>query len=251
MPSPKDEAVKILDALFDEVGATGGQLPHREVPAITGIDALLEMKEAGFPGWGELEWGGYYLKFLLQKLCGDELSGQVAPHDLLHKRHFVKGDYVWDAHLSAEDKDEVILGAVDEYTDIIKTNGGIGVFVVDTVFHKDDTGEFKRFQEDLKGGISEYEIKRELEGRPSQPRKEAFMIKKVFGYFFTLADLQEGLKNRWAKDSFQRTMRNSNDQPRNGKYSIKINSIPDKYLLFVKNFNEDAEEFKEIYPEFG
>jgi len=251
LPGPKEEAVKIVDALYDEVGATGGTLPHREVPPIIGIEALLEMKEAGFPACAEVEWGGYYLKFLLQKLCGNELSGVAEPLDLSHKRHFVKGKYVWDAHLSAEDKDEVPLGAVDEYTEIINANGGIGVLVADAVVQKDETGEFKQFQDDLKGGASEYDLKAEMEGKPTQPRKEAFMIRKVYAYFFTRADLEDGLKKGWTKNSFQRTMKNSDDRPRGGKYSIKVDSVPKKYLLFIKNFNEDAIEFAEEFPEFN
>jgi hypothetical protein len=250
LPGPKDEAVVIVDALFDEVGATGGHSPHGDVPPVDGQDALLEMRDAKFPCWSEVEWAGYYLKYLVQKTCENQLSGQVEPLDLEHKRHFVKGRYVWDAHLSADDKNEVILGAVDEYADIIKTNGGIGVLVADSIVIKDDTGEFKRFQEELKGGISEYEIRREREGRPAQPRKEAFMIRKVFAYFFTLEDLRNGVETRWARDTFQRTMRNANARPRNGKYSIKIDSVPRQHLLFVKNFNEDPAEFGREYPEF-
>jgi hypothetical protein len=251
LPGPEEEAVKIVDALYDEVGATGGTLPHREVPPIIGIEALLEMKEAGFPAWAEVEWGGYYLKFLLQKLCGDVLSGVAEPLDLSHKRHFIKGDYVWDAHLSAEDKNEVPLGAVDEYADIIEANDGIGVLIADAYVQKDETGEFKHFQEDMKGGLSEYDIKAAMEGKPPQPRKEAFFIRKVYAYFFTPADLESGIQNRWAKNSFQRTMKNSNDSRRGGKYSIKIDSIPKEYLLFVKNFNEDAKEFGDEFPEFN
>lgn len=251
MPSPKEEAVIIIDALFDEVGATGGYSPHGDVPGIDGREALIEMKEAGFPGWGEVEWAGYYLKFLLQKTCSDQLSGMVKPLDLEHKRHFIKGQFVWDARLSSDEMSAVALGAVNEYADIIEANGGIGVLVADAAVIKDDSGDFKRFQSEMKGEVSDYEIRAEVEGKPPQPRKEAFMIRKVYAYFFTLADLKEGVKNRWAKDNFQRTMKNSNDQPRGGKYMIKIDSVPRKHLLFVKNFNEDLTEFKKEFPEFS
>ncbi len=251
MPSPKEEATLIVDALFDEVGATGGHAAYGEVPGVDGRTALLEMKEAGFPGWGEVEWSGYYLKFIVQEACKNELSDQVEPLDLEHKRHFVKGNYVWDARLSAEDKNDVVLGDVDEYADIIESNGGIGVLVADAAVIKDDDGDFKRWQEELKGGVSEYEIRREVEGRPSQPRKQAFMIRKVFAYFFTLDILKKGVKDKWAKDTWQRTMRNSNEQARGGKYLIKIDAVPREHLLFVKNFNEDAAEFKKEFPEFA
>jgi len=251
LPDPNEEASTIVDALFDEVGATGGCSPHGDVPGIDGRDALTEMKDVGFPGWGEVEWAGYYLKYLMQKICNDRLSGIIEPLNLTHKRHFIKGQFVWDARFSADDKNEVPLGAVEEYADIIHTNKGIGIFVADCTVIKDERGSFRRFQEDMKGEVSDYEIKSENEGKNPQPRKEAFMIRKVYAYFFTLADLQEGVRNRWAKDSFQQNMKNSNDQPRGGKYLIKIDSVPRKHLLFVRNFNEDPTEFKKEFPDFS
>lgn len=209
------------------------------------------MREANFPGWGEVEWAGYYLKFLLQKTCSDQLAGLVEPFDLIHKRHFVKGQYVWDIRFSADDKNEVPLGAVDEYAGIMEANNGIGVLVADSAVFKDESGSFRRFQEEMKGEISDYEIKAEVEGKNPQPRKEAFMIHKVYAYFFTYADLEEGVRNRWAKDSFQQAMKNSNDLPRGGKYSIKKDSVPRKYLMYVKNFNSDPSEFKKEFPDFS
>ena len=38
--------------------------------------------------------------------------------------------------------------------------------------------------------------------------------------------------------------------PRNPKYKFKISDVPADHLIFVKNFNEDAEEFAEEFPDF-
>jgi hypothetical protein len=70
------------------------------------------------------------------------------------------------------------------------------------------------------------------------------MIRKIFAYFFTLDNLQKGVIDGWADDTFQQSMRNADGSSRNSKYRLKINLVPSEYLLLIKNFNEDPDEFE-------
>lgn len=249
MLSPKEEAELIINALFEDFG-TGGYT-RGECPFIDGRGAILEMKNNNFPGWQELEWAGYHTKYLIQKECELKISDKVQPYDLDKKRHFVKGNFVWDARFNAEDSNYVPLGDVTEYDDIIKRNNGIGILAVESAVSCDRDGDFRRWHEEQKGGSSVYTLTREMEGRPVRLRKTAYMITKVLAYFFPADIWKNGIDEGWISDKFQRTMRNADGSPRNPKYRLNLARTPEEYLLFVKNFNEDPEEFAEEFPDYS
>jgi hypothetical protein len=248
LPDPKQEAELIVNALFEDYG-TGGHTTG-EVPGIDGREAIQEMKKEGFPGWQEVEWAGYHIKYLIQKECELKLQDRIRPYNL-RKRHLVKGNYVWDVRFSASDKINIILGGVDEYKDIIESSNGIGLLVVDAVVNYDLNEDFRRWHEELKGGSSGYSIEREMEGRSPRLRKTAYMIRKIIAYFFSVEDLTTGITEGWLNDTFQHSMRNSDGSSRKPKYLLKINDVPRSKCLLVKNFNEDPEEFEEDFPEYA
>ncbi|RSD34182.1 MAG: hypothetical protein CI953_1035 [Methanohalophilus sp.] len=247
MITNKEEAELILDALCEEYGTRG--IRDGPVPYVDGESAITEMKDDGFPGWKEVEWPGYHLKYLFQKVCQESLNGKVKPHNL-GKRYLVKGDFLWDPRFNANENNQVILGGVDEYNEILKTYEGIGIFVVETLCNYDFTDEFREWHEDIKGGPSQYSKTREREGRPIRKRKTQYMIRKAKAYFFTPKDIQKGVTEGWIGDQFQKSMRNADGSSRTSKYLLKLSAIPSDYLLTIKNFNEDAEEFAEDYPEY-
>ncbi len=250
MSSPKQEAELIIEPLFDKYG-TGGET-RGECPWEDGRDAILEMKDAGFPGWQEVEWAGFYIKYLIQKACEEGRAGELQPYDQKRrKRHLVKGNCVWDARFYASDSDKIILGGVDEYGELVNSHGGVGILIVDAVANSDLNGDFRRWHEELKGGSSEYSLEREMEGRPVRPRKTNFYIKKALAYFFTPEDLQKGLAEGWIDDRFQRNMRNADGSSRSPKYRLKISLVPNENLVAARNFNEEPEEFEEDFPGYS
>lgn len=64
-------------------------------------------------------------------------------------------------------------------------------------------------------------------------------------------DIQKGVTEGWIGDQFQKIMRNAHGSSRTSKYLLKLSVIPSDYFLTIKNFNEDAEEFAEDYPEYS
>jgi hypothetical protein len=247
MPNPKDEAKLISNALFDEFG-TGGYTDG-PVPHVDGRGAIIEMKNDGFPGWQDVEWAGYHVKYLALKTCEERFPGQFSPYTD-RRRRLIKGQYLWDTRFNANEEESVILGDVQEYNSLIASNGGIGILVADTQANYDLTGDFVEWHEALKGGSSAYSIEREMEGRPPRRRKTEYMIRKIRVYYFKPEDLVTGVNEGWLNNTFQVNMRNANEDSRNPKYKFKISEVPSSYLIYVKNFNEDAEEFAEEFPEF-
>jgi hypothetical protein len=247
MPNPREEAESIVNALFEDFGTGGygdGPVPH-----IDGYGAIQEMRDDGFPGWRDVEWAGFHIKYLVQNECRRKLP-EILPYDQ-ERRHLVKGRYVWDSRFNANEEEEVILGDVQEYDTIVRENNGIGILVVDAYASYDFDGEFRRWHERLKGGSTPYTALREAEGRHPRLRKDAYMIRKVRSYFFTSDDLRDGVRDSWLDATFQEGLRNADGSPRNPKYRFRIGDVPNRYLLFIKNFNEDSVEFAEEYPEFS
>jgi hypothetical protein len=248
MPNPKDEANLIAESLFDEFG-TGGISAHGDIPFIDGRDAVLEMKESGYPNWKQVEWAGHHIKYLVQKNCSEGLCGAIVPYNLRSK-HFVKGEYVWDARFKGHESNRVPLSAVTDYDSITRRNGGIGVFIVDALWAHDLNGDFRRWHEEQKGAPSRYSIIREREGRPEHPRKSAYAFGKIIAYFFAYNNLQNGVRDGWLQNNWQIDMRNAGGESRTAKYLLKVDKVPRDYLIYAKNFNEEPDDFAEDYPEF-
>ncbi len=251
MLKPNEEAQLIIDALHEDYGYDGNQ--YGECPYIDGRKAVLEMKAAGFPGWAQVEWAGFYLKFLIQNICSEKLSHEkIEPFDLGRNRHFIKGSFVWDTRFHANDDNmKIPLGDLEDYNAIAIQNGGIGIIIVDSVAKPDNEDDFRRWHEEIKGGPSNYTIIREIEGRRPQPRKKEFFIKKVLAYFFSPTDFQTGIQENWMDTEFQDNWRNADESDRNSKYRLHLTRVPQKYLVYAKNFNEDPIVFAETYPEYS
>jgi hypothetical protein len=244
MSNPKDEATQIINAIFESYGTAG--ITRGEIPYVDARSAITEMKEHDFPGWKDVEWGSYHLKFVVKDLCNDFLE----MIDYGDRRYHFKGNYLWDVRYHADGRYNVPMGDIEDTNRIITDSQGLGILIFDIHANSDIQKSFVEWHESLKGGPSSYTIQRETEGRREQPRKTDYFIKKVIAYFFTSSDVQNGINQHWLKTSFQGGFRNSDGTSRKGKYMLDTRYIPPECLLLVKNFNEDPEEFAEDYPDF-
>lgn len=245
MSNQKNEAMKIVDTIFDSYG-TGG-ITRGEIPYFDAKSSIMAMKEAEFPGWRDVEWGSYHLKFVVNDLCNDFLNIV----DFGERRLLFKGNYIWDIRYHKEGKNTVPLGDIEQYSRIIKENNGLGLLIFNIHAEDDRKRSFIEWHEALKGGPTDYVIQREQDGRREQPRKTDYCIKKVFAFYFSPDDIISKIENKWLKTSFQVGFRNSDASPRKGKYMLDTRYIPSDNLLFIKNFNEDPEEFAEDFPEYA
>jgi hypothetical protein len=220
-----------VGVLFDKYGFR----EDRDPLWIDGKESILEMKKNNSPSWKEVEWPGHYIKYLIQNFCIQNPGYNMSPFEDV-KRHLVKGNFLWDVRVNDFKRSDTILGDVREYDRLTVSNNGVGVILVDAQILTDRTGNFRKWHDELKGGLSAFSKRREKEGRREQPRKEKILIKGIRAYFFQPGDLARGVTEGWAKDKFQRTMRNATVGTRNNKYQILKSKIPSGNILFLKNF---------------
>lgn len=211
--------------------------------AIDGKVAILEMKEAKYPRWKEMEWPAYYISFILE----EKLTGRM---DIKRegKRVCFKGDYLWDARLKSSESNSswVPLTDVRNIDKNFADETGFGLIIIIVLYKYDEDGSFREWHEKEKGGSSEYTKKIELEGRKPRRRKTyAFLIEGNAYYFPSYEDFRSGVQQGWLDEDFARTMRNSNENSRNPKYAIDWVNIPRRFKLLRHNFNIDVEEFEE------
>ena len=246
MSSPKDEALLLIDALFDELGS-GGVAPYG-APYVDGKEAILWMKEEGLSSWKEVEWAGYYIKHRMQYLATTYYTNRFKAITE-GKCYLVKGNYLWDTRLrSIQAQPKVILFDVEQLNNFVQEHGGLGLILANAIMSYDVSGEFKKWHEKLKGGPSAYSIQREAEGRPERVRKDAFMISHVAAYYFPKDVFLKRPLVPWLKDDFQRNMRQQDGRERNPKYLLDLATVPEDYFLVVRNFNYDPEDF---FDDFG
>ncbi len=244
--NPKEEAILLVDTLFDELGS-GGIAPYG-APYVDGKEAVLWMREEQLSSWREIEWAGYYLKHRMRYNATTYYPNHF--NEITEgKCYLVKGKYLWDTRLrSIQATTKVILFDVEQLNSFVMEYGGLGLILANAIMSYDVSGEFKKWHEKLKGGPSNYTIQREAEGRPERIRKDAFMISHVSAYYFPKDIFLERPLPSWLKDDFQRTMRQQNGSERNAKYMIDLSKVPQDYLLVVRNFNYDPEDF---FDDFG
>ncbi|MHA1222371.1 MAG: hypothetical protein ACTSP3_03715 [Candidatus Heimdallarchaeaceae archaeon] len=245
MVTPKEEAVKLYEILFEELGTAG--ITRGPVPYVDAKYGILEMKEKGLPSWRENEWQGFHLKHLLRELC-KEHKLDIQPYTE-RKNYLVKGEYIWDIRNKSSDKEIPTIWFSNEVLEkILNEYEGIGLLVADSVANKDEEGDLRRWHDELKGAETDYTRQRKAEGRLPREMKKDYMIKRLYAFYFTRDDIEEGFHEGWLRGDFQKYMRQANGRDRGGKTTIDCINVPEKCLLFIANFNEDRADFKE---EFG
>ena len=254
MKKPINEARMLCDALFTELGTAG--ITRGDVPGVDGRIAIEEMYDKGLPSWTENEWPGFYIKHLMQELSVTEYPEDFEELTIKDKKiYLVKGKFVWDTRMKANlASGKMPLFGKEQMDDLLNEYGGIGLLAVISHSRLDQSGDFRRWQEEfkyLKKGIdkTEYIKELEVEGRNPYARKKDFMVFQLNAYYFSKNDILKGKDEGWIRDTFQKTMRQSDGGVRAGKYEISLNKIPMQNLLFVRNFNTDREDFENEFDD--
>lgn len=245
--SPKEEAEKLIDLLFEEFGNpllySRTEDPNRTVIHVDGKKAIKWMKNENLPGWREVEWAGFYIRHKLQRLCKEKRPEDFTPI-IDRKQYRVKGKYLWDIRVrSIERKPKIILNSVINFEKLIQENNGIGLIIPNaTMFYDTNEHAFRKWQEKIKGKSSNYVLQSETVGRPPRLRKTGFIITRVFAYYLSEDSINQGLNESWMRNDFQKGMKNADGTLRTPKYIINLKKTPVEYLLMNRNFNSDPQE---------
>ena len=200
----------------------------RVLPKIwDGRASTVEMRDAGFPHWRQMEWIGFYFQFL----CEKHLSGIVDTPGPKYGRVEFDGfkEIPWDfkAHAMNTSSHKIIVNDSEATSMAICEYGEVGLaLALGKVMYNDDDRTFQQWHEEIKGGKSRYELERIQRGAWSRLRKVCFGLQHI-----SFIRLTDGTLVKCG--SFQRDFRNSNGKPRREKVLIDLEKIDEELVHFI------------------
>jgi len=222
------EMKPINKAMLKNVAQNIGNTLHYSLPIKwDGKQSILEMKEANYPQWKQMEWIGFYFQFL----CEQKLSGimQIPGPQYGNVKFDAYNIIPWDfkAHAMNTSSHQIIVNDSMAIANGIKDFGAVGVILaVGKVEYNDENRTFQKWHEELKGGKSRYEIEREKRGAWSRLRKVSFELKQI-SFIIITDDVLEKC------GAFQRGFRNSNGSPRNEKVLLDLEKLDDEIIHYI------------------
>lgn len=216
-------STKIIDKLAELLA---------EMPAEwEGRQAILEMKNAGYPHWKQMEWIGFYFQFL----CDTKLSSIMEIPGPKYGRVEFDGfsEIPWDfkvrptKNAKGQKSKSVIVNDRLATAQAIKKFGGAGlILAIGEAIYNDQDRSFQIWHQEQKGSLSNYEKERILRKAPSRLRKTAFRLSEI-----DLILLDNKMVKRLG--SFQEGFRNSDGSPRNAKVLLDLDNVkPAKVIRF-------------------
>jgi len=188
-----------------------------------GRKAILEMKNAGYPHWKQMEWVGFYFQFL----CDTRLPPLVKIPGPKYGRVEFDGfaEIPWDfkvhpnKNAKGQESKNVIVNDRLAIAKAIKQFGGAGlILATGNAEYNDENRGFQIWHKKLKGGLSNYEKQRILRKAPSRLRKTAFKLKEI-----KLILLNDKMLKKLG--SFQKGFRNSDGSPRKVKVLLDLDDV--------------------------
>jgi hypothetical protein len=182
-----------------------------------GKSCILELKEANY-NWRQMEWWAFYFEFKVRAILRDHFQ---FPGDKFNNVSFdMKGALNWDLKASAVESGGrgVILNDRSAMEQSIEAHGVHGeIIALFNVEYDDSNRTFQKWLIELKGGMSDFEKKRELRTPVSRRRKTKANLTKI-----VLLILR---KETLGHLKVMRQGRNSNGTPRREKCMFDLKSI--------------------------
>ena len=204
---PKSEYEEIVSTILKKIPRT-----------VLGKSAILEMKDEGSRNWRQMEWIGFWFEHFISKNLP---SYEFDSENQFGKTKFdLSRDFLWDLKAHPNQVDKLILNDRDAIQTCLLQRGGLGFIILSGDVVYDESGEFKTWHDNLKGGVSTYEHERVSRKAPSRKRKISFTPTSIEGFWFNSFSQIEDCINTGVMGEFQKGMRNSNGVARNSKIII-------------------------------
>jgi len=195
-----------------------------------GRKAILEMKDANFPHWKQMEWIGWYFQFLGEKFLKNKIQIPGPKFGNVSFDGFKEIPWDFKAHAINTSSHQIIVNDSEATSEAIKKFGCVGlILAMGEVKYNDDERTFQKWHEELKGGKSNYEIERIKRGAWSRLRKVEFILQQI-----SFIKIDDGILIKCG--SFQRDFRNANGTPRREKVLLDLEQL-DEEIIFFLDFN--------------
>jgi hypothetical protein len=193
-----------------------------------GKNAILEMKNAGYKYWRQVEWIGFYFQFLCEKHLADlfefqvPLYGKVAfdglyqfPFDF--KVHAVNASL----HKMPINDREVIECGIRDY-------GAVGLIIaIGDFIYNDEDRAFQRWHETLKGNKFRYVPENKRWVAWNRPRKVGMALKQVLIVEINSKALEDCC-------SFQTRYKNFDGSTRREKVVLNLEKLNEEIIYRIK-----------------
>ncbi|HPP64560.1 MAG TPA: hypothetical protein PK418_00015 [Candidatus Paceibacterota bacterium] len=192
-----------------------------------GRKSILEMKEAGFNQWKQMEWIGFYFQFLCEKFLKSIMTIPGPKYGNVKFDGFKEVPWDFKAHVINTSSHQIIVNDSEATANAIKDFKCVGlILAMGEVKYNDDKRTFQKWHEKLKGGKSKYELERIKRGAWSRLRKVEFDLKQI-----SFIKIDDTVLVKCG--SFQRDFRNSNGRPRREKVLLNLEKLNEEIIYFL------------------
>lgn len=196
-----------------------------------GRDAILEMKDAGYRHWRQMEWPGWYFQFQCESIFNGILEMPGKKYGNVEFDAFREISWDFKSHTANTASHTIITNDTEAIGRAIDEQGYYGlILAVGEVEYNDEERTFKRWHDELKGGMSAYERRRIARGAMSRRRKTEFVLDRIH-----ILCLNEEMLNV-CSGSFQEGFRNADGSPRRSKVTVNVQKVPDEAILITQQF---------------
>lgn len=202
----------------------------RNIPKMwDGRKSILEMKNADYPHWKQMEWIGFYFQFLCEKYLSGVIEIPGPKYGNVRFDGFKNVPWDFKAHAMNTSSHQIIVNDSEATANGIKDYGAVGlILALGKVLYNDEDRTFQKWHEALKGGLSDYSIERIKRGAWSRLRKVSFELKQIS--FIRITD------DTLVKcGSFQMDFRNADGSARREKVLLDLEKI-DEELVYAIEF---------------
>ncbi|DBA35534.1 TPA: hypothetical protein vir323_00022 [Caudoviricetes sp. vir323] len=193
-----------------------------ELPAVwDGKDSIRYMKSEGCTQWRQMEWPGFYFQFMCETILSKDGFMDIPGPKYGNVEFDGFSTIPWDfkAHSidpAKEDKEQIPTNGFNEVVQAIDEYGAVGFIIMSGITQYDDENQsFKRWHDEFKGGVSNYEKERVKRKAPSRRRKVSFSPTELV---FVLVDET----NIDSCGKFQKNFRNADGSARNAKILLDL-----------------------------
>lgn len=186
-----------------------------------GKECIQYMKNHNCNQWRQMEWPGFYFQFMCENILGKDsyfkIPGPNYGNVVFDGFRSIPWDFKAHCTGAGNGKELVPTNGYNECVAAIDQYGTIGFIIVcGDAKYDDENASFKKWHDELKGGISKYEMERIVRNASSRRRKTVFIPRNITFVFINKDNLHTCGK-------FQSGMRNSDGTPRNAKVMLNLN----------------------------
>ncbi len=193
-----------------------------------GRKSILEMKNANYSQWKQMEWIGFYFQFLCERYLSGIMEIPGPKYGNVKFDGLLKIPWDFKAHAMNTSSHQIIVNDSEATAYAIKDYGEVGlILALGKVLYNDEDRTFQKWHDALKGGLSKYSLERIERGAWSRLRKVSFDLQQISFIRITGDTLIKC-------GSFQTDFRNANGTPRRAKVLIDLEEIDEELVYFIE-----------------